>query len=142
MLVSRENSTPNDIHKEFLAQFANAVSANKELEAVVSRAQQDLSPLVVQDLFRRIPDEDCELLWMDSEMGRPERLLLNALVVPPVCIRPSVSVDGGGGSNEDDITIKLQEIIQVNFALRTALQKGASCTMKSTTTVRQGIPVC
>jgi DNA-directed RNA polymerase III subunit RPC1 len=37
--------------------------------------------------------------------GRPEDLLVTVLPVPPVCIRPSVEMDGA--SNEDDITMKL-----------------------------------
>ena len=28
--------------------------------------------------------------------------------VPPVCIRPSVEMESGAGTNEDDLTIKLQ----------------------------------
>lgn len=35
----------------------------------------------------------------------------------------------GGGSNEDDVTIKLQEIVHINSALRLALEKGASAKM-------------
>ena len=34
-------------------------------------------------------------------------------------------MDVGAGSNEDDLTCKLVEIIDVNSALRVALQKGA-----------------
>lgn len=30
------------------------------------------------------------------------------LFVPPVAIRPSVQMDAGAGSNEDDLTVKLQ----------------------------------
>eukprot|EP00546_Thalassionema_frauenfeldii_P015206 CAMPEP_0178920208 /NCGR_PEP_ID=MMETSP0786-20121207/14878_1 /TAXON_ID=186022 /ORGANISM="Thalassionema frauenfeldii, Strain CCMP 1798" /LENGTH=49 /DNA_ID= /DNA_START= /DNA_END= /DNA_ORIENTATION= len=33
-------------------------------------------------------------------------------------------MDVGGGSNEDDLTVKLQEIIGVNVALTLALEKG------------------
>ena len=33
-------------------------------------------------------------------------------------------MDVGGGSNEDDLTVKLQEIIDVNTALELALAKG------------------
>lgn len=114
----------HELRPAFLGQFDQAKMCNRELEGALSRAQDDLSPLVVQRLFKYISDEDCELLWMESTKGRPERLILNSIVVPPVCIRPSVPVDDGAGSNEDDITVKLQEIIQVNFALRTALEKG------------------
>ena len=55
-------------------------------------------------LFSAVPDEECELLDL---AGRPEDLIISVVQVPPVCIRPSVEVDGGGGSNEDDITVKL-----------------------------------
>ena len=48
--------------------------------------------------------EDCEVLWMDPcGGGRPEDLVLQSLLVPPVPIRPSVAMDVGGGSNEDDL---------------------------------------
>jgi DNA-directed RNA polymerase beta' subunit len=56
--------------------------------------------LQVLDLFRRISDEDCELLWMNANVGRPENLIIQNLLVPPVPIRPSVAMDIGGGSTE------------------------------------------
>jgi DNA-directed RNA polymerase beta' subunit len=59
----------------------------------------------------------------------PENLILTHLLVPPVAIRPSVPMDAGGGSNEDDLTVKLQEIISMNTSLRLALSKGASSKM-------------
>ncbi|KAL7999807.1 putative DNA-directed RNA polymerase, subunit beta-prime [Plasmopara halstedii] len=119
----------HDLRNVFVAQFAEAQASNPEIGTHLSKAQEDLSPLVVQQLFKDIPDQDCDLLWVDADGGRPEKLLLNAVLVPPVCIRPSVAMDGGTGSNEDDLTVKLQEIVQVNSALRAALQKGASLKM-------------
>ena len=70
---------------------------------------QHLTPLTLQsslppqvlELFRRVPDSDLQILDLG---GRPENLLMTNLSVPPVCIRPSVEMEGGGGSNEDDIT--------------------------------------
>ncbi|KAJ0395349.1 hypothetical protein ATCC90586_007781 [Pythium insidiosum] len=119
----------HDLRNVFVAQFSEAQALNPEIGQHLPKAQEDLSPVVVQELFRQIPDQDCELLWVDPIAGRPEKLILNSVLVPPVCIRPSVAMDGGTGSNEDDITVKLQEIVQVNFALRAALQKGASLKM-------------
>lgn len=119
----------HDLRNVFVAQFSEAQAINPEIGLHLSKAQEDLSPMKVQELFRQIPDQDCELLWVDAVGGRPEKLILNSVLVPPVCIRPSVAMDGGIGSNEDDITVKLQEIVQVNFALRAALQKGASLKM-------------
>ena len=59
--------------------------------------------------------QDCELLDL---AGRPEDLLMSHLPVPPVCIRPSVEMDAGAGSNEDDVTMKLMQIVEVNNILR------------------------
>ncbi len=75
----------------------------------------------MQGLFKAIPDEDCELLDL---AGRPENLLVTAIPVPPVCIRPSVEMDAGAGSNEDDLTVKLMQIVEVNNILRQGLEKG------------------
>ncbi|CAM9777384.1 unnamed protein product, partial [Laminaria digitata] len=49
--------------------------------------------------------------------------------VPPVPIRPSVAMDLGGGSNEDDLTVKLQEILDVNASVKAALDNGANVKM-------------
>ncbi|KAJ8602663.1 hypothetical protein CTAYLR_004114 [Chrysophaeum taylorii] len=95
------------------------------------RAMQYLNPLDVRRLFERASDDDCELLWSSPAQSRPEHLVVSSLLVPPTSIRPSVAVDtpGGGGSNEDDLTVKLQEIIDVNAALRQAVTKGGSTKM-------------
>lgn len=57
--------------------------------------------------------------------GRPEDLLISAVPVPPVCIRPSVEMDAGAGSNEDDITMRLANIVETNATLRQDLAAGA-----------------
>ena len=129
-----------------------AMSLNKEISQIVSAAtppMEDLLPTRVLELFQKISDDDCEILWIDPLIGRPENLVLQNLLVPPVPIRPSVAMDVGGGSNEDDLTVKLQvsptyvtfafvhsslwshqdrrssqEIIDVNVALELALTKG------------------
>lgn len=35
--------------------------------------------------------QDCELLGLDPEVGRPEEYIWQYIHVPPVCIRPSVA---------------------------------------------------
>ena len=55
--------------------------------------------------------------------GRPENLLIDRLLVPPVALRPSVDA-GQQGSNEDDLTVKLSEILTVNNIIRNALEGG------------------
>lgn len=105
----------------------SAMAFNKEVATVASGANhpvEDLLPTRVLELFSKITDEDCEILWVDPLIGRPENLILQYILVPPVPIRPSVAMDVGGGSNEDDLTVKLQEIIDINVALELALTKG------------------
>ena len=53
---------------------------------------------------------------------------LSTLLVPPVAIRPSVAMDVGAGSNEDDLTVKLSEILTVNNIIRAALAGGKALT--------------
>ena len=70
------------------------------------------------------------LLWMENTFGNaPDTLIIWNVPVPPVPIRPSVPMDSGDGSTEDDITMKLQEIIDVNNALKVALSNGGTMKM-------------
>jgi DNA-directed RNA polymerase III subunit RPC1 len=100
--------------REYLATFKDAIECNPEIGQLSNRIADDLTPLKVLQLFRRIPAEDCELLDLDPIEGRPERMILTHLLVPPVCIRPSVINEMTSTSNEDDLTMKLREIIQIH----------------------------
>ncbi|XP_024019134.1 DNA-directed RNA polymerase III subunit 1 [Morus notabilis] len=68
----------------------------------------------------RLPD--CELLYLSV---RPENLILTNISVPPIAIRPSVIMDGSQ-SNENDLTERLKQIIQVNATLRQDLSEGSA----------------
>lgn len=67
--------------------------------------------------------KDCELLGMVPSVGRPEEFIWQYISVPPVCIRPSVAQDGA--STEDDLTVKLTEIVFTNALIKQGLAKGA-----------------
>ncbi|EFN59163.1 hypothetical protein CHLNCDRAFT_138029, partial [Chlorella variabilis] len=90
--------------------FATAEEHNEQLGANLGKVADDLHPVRVLQLFSAIPQEDCELLDL---AGRPEDLLVTNLPVPPV-----VEMDAGAGSNEDDITMKLMQVVEVNNILR------------------------
>ena len=62
---------------------------------------------------------------MLPEVGRPEDLIMTRIAVPPACIRPSVISDLQSGSNEDDLTMKLTEIIFLNDVIRKQRSTGA-----------------
>ena len=55
---------------------------------------------------------------MNPEAGTPADLILTRLLVPPLCIRPSVVSDLKSGTNEDDLTMKLTEIIFLNDVIK------------------------
>ncbi|XP_056686802.1 DNA-directed RNA polymerase III subunit 1 isoform X3 [Spinacia oleracea] len=71
-------------------------------------------------LFNQMLDQEGELLCLAD---RPEKLIFTNLLVPSVAIRPSVFVDGGTLSNENDITERLKRIIQANACLRQKMEK-------------------
>ncbi|KAG9118466.1 hypothetical protein FRC07_007018 [Ceratobasidium sp. 392] len=102
--------------------FSAAIEHQKEVGTFLGKAHDDLNPLKVLDLFRRISAEDCELLGLNPVHGRPEEYIWQYISVPPVCIRPSVQQDGA--SNEDDITVKLSEIVYTNAIIKQGLSKG------------------
>eukprot|EP01094_Clydonella_sp_ATCC50884_P008876 TRINITY_DN1841_c0_g1_i1.p1 TRINITY_DN1841_c0_g1~~TRINITY_DN1841_c0_g1_i1.p1 ORF type:complete len:1514 (+),score=491.36 TRINITY_DN1841_c0_g1_i1:245-4543(+) len=110
----------------FLSTFAFATKENKELEQHMHRAQEVLHPLRVHTIFRGISADDCELVGMDALNGRPEDLLLTHVLVPPVCIRPSVTSDTGRGTTQDDLTRQLEEIIHLNKVLVNNIDSGSS----------------
>lgn len=82
----------------FHEQFEEAIKHNPEIKQFLSKAQEDMNPIRVLKIFERIPSDDVELMDMDPKIGRPERLILTHILVPPVCIRPSVAMDASLGS--------------------------------------------
>ncbi|CAL9699297.1 unnamed protein product [Knipowitschia caucasica] len=114
---------------EFMQSFNTAMEHNKIIEPLLTRAQENLNPLVVLSLFRRIPAEDIPLLLMNPEAGKPSDLILTRLLVPPLCIRPSVVSDLKSGTNEDDLTMKLTEIIFLNDVIKKHRATGAKTQM-------------
>lgn len=101
--------------------FDTARQNSSEVEKHIKKAMDDLNPLRVLKLFKRIHNTDCELLGIKA--ARPEAFLWQHVPAPPVCIRPSVGQEGA--STEDDITAKLGDIVAANSALRDQLKKGA-----------------
>ena len=105
--------------------FATVRAANPDLSEALLKSQEPLNPSVVLELFKAIPNEDLPFLWADEDHSRPEKMILTTMLVPPVAIRPSVKMDTAAGSNEDDLTMKLQEIIEVNNELGVVKRTGS-----------------
>ncbi|MFW5898292.1 MAG: DNA-directed RNA polymerase subunit A' [Candidatus Saliniplasma sp.] len=76
-----------------------------------------LTPKEVRSRLEKIPDEDLRPLGMNPDVVRPEWLVLSVLLVPPVTVRPSITLESGDRS-EDDLTHKLVDILRINQRLR------------------------
>jgi len=83
-----------------------------------------LTPKEVRERLERIPDEDLVTLGIDPGVARPEWMVLTALPVPPVTVRPSITLDSGDRS-EDDVTHKLVDVLRINQRLRENRDAGA-----------------
>ncbi|TYJ54876.1 hypothetical protein B9479_004468 [Cryptococcus floricola] len=114
---------------EWMATFKSAVAENQAVATHLSKAVDDLNPLKVLNLFERVTAEDCELLSLHPEVGRPEDYLWQYISVPPPCIRPSVASEAG--NNEDDLTAKLAEIVNYNNTLALMMDLGRGIEMIS-----------
>ncbi len=83
-----------------------------------------LTPKEVRERLERIPDEDLPLIGLNPETARPEWMILTVLPVPPVNMRPTITLETGERS-EDDLTHKLVDIIRINQRLRENRDSGA-----------------
>ena len=133
------NSDPDDvkelfkkIHKESLTKkscpHCNAEQVKIKLDKPTTfRAVDDnhkLTPLDIRKRLENIPDDVLATLGMDPTTCRPEWMILTVLAVPPVTVRPSITLDSGDRS-EDDLTHKLVDVLRINERLRENRDNGA-----------------
>jgi len=81
-------------------------------------------PDEIRARFEKILDEDLLAFAFDPELMRPEWLVLTLLSVPPITMRPSITLESGDRS-EDDLTHKLSDIVRVNQRLSENINAGA-----------------
>ena len=83
-----------------------------------------LTPSEIREWLEKISDEDLPLLDINKKSARPEWMVLTVLPVPPVTVRPSVTLETGERS-EDDLTHKLVDVIRINQRLQENRDAGA-----------------
>lgn len=82
-----------------------------------------LSPIEIRAWLEKISDEDVRLFGF-GEGVRPEWMVLTVLSIPPVTMRPSITLESGERS-EDDLTHKLGDIVRINQRLFENINAGA-----------------
>ena len=90
----------------------------------IRQGDYKLTASEVRERLERITDEDSFVLGVNPEVARPEWLVLTVLPVPPVTVRPSITLDTGERS-EDDLTHKLVDILRINQRLLENMEAGA-----------------
>ncbi|MBI2598320.1 MAG: hypothetical protein HYW50_03935, partial [Candidatus Diapherotrites archaeon] len=86
--------------------------------------KERIYPTEIREWIEKISTKDLELFGYDVTKLKPEWFILTALQVPPITIRPSITLETGIKS-EDDLTHKLVDIIRINMRLKDNIEAGA-----------------
>jgi len=86
--------------------------------------EKRISPIEIRSRLENIPDDDLEIFGIKPGHVRPEWMVLTMLPIPPVTIRPSITLESGERS-EDDLTHKLGDIVRINQRLFENINAGA-----------------
>lgn len=111
---------PHCGEKQYKIKLDKPYNFNEERKDSIVR----LTPSEIRERLERIPDSDVELLGYDPKTSRPEWMVLTVLPVPPITIRPSITIESGIRA-EDDLTHKLVDIIRINERLKESIEAGA-----------------
>ena len=83
-----------------------------------------LTAIEIRGRLENIRGADYKLLGINPDAARLEWSIMTVLAVPPVTVRPSITLESGVRS-EDDLSHKLIDIIRINQRLRENLEAGA-----------------
>ncbi len=86
--------------------------------------EKRISAIEIRTRLEKIPDEDVFLFGINPTVARPEWMILTVLLIPPVTMRPSITLETGERS-EDDLTHKLGDIVRINQRLFENINAGA-----------------
>jgi len=87
-------------------------------------SEKRLSPIDIRARLENLPDDDCMIFGINPKAVRPEWTILTTLPIPPVTVRPSITLESGERS-EDDLTHKLGDIVRINQRLFENINAGA-----------------
>src|SRR3989338_3934241 len=83
-----------------------------------------LSPIEVRARLEKVPNDDLKIFGLNMAAFRPEWMVLTVVPIPPVTMRPSITLESGERS-EDDLTHKLGDIVRINQRLFENINAGA-----------------
>lgn len=89
-----------------------------------NKGSRRITPIEILERLKQMTDSDLRILGISPENARLEWVIFTVLPIPPVCARPSITLDSGIRS-EDDLTHKLVDVIRINQRLRENIDAGA-----------------
>jgi DNA-directed RNA polymerase subunit A' len=89
-----------------------------------AKGSRRITPIEILERLKKMTDNDLRILGISPENARLEWVIFTVLPIPPVCARPSITLDSGIRS-EDDLTHKLVDVIRINQRLRENIDAGA-----------------
>jgi len=95
-----------------------------EKPTIFLESEKRVNPIEIRARLEKISDEDLELFGLNPKAVRPEWMILTILPIPPVTMRPSITLESGERS-EDDLTHKLGDIVRINQRLFENINAGA-----------------
>ncbi len=95
-----------------------------EKPSTVIENEKRLTPIEIRARLEKISDDDCSVFGINPAFMRPEWAILTVLPIPPVTMRPSITLESGERS-EDDLTHKLGDIVRINQRLFENINAGA-----------------
>ncbi|MEM1927770.1 MAG: DNA-directed RNA polymerase subunit A' [Acidilobaceae archaeon] len=118
--ASNENTCPHCGERNYKIRFVRPIIF---FEARVE-GEVRLNPIEIRERLERVPSEDVELLGLDPQRARPEWMVLTVLPIPPLSVRPPITLETGMRS-EDDLTHALAEIVRYNEKLKNLIATNA-----------------
>ena len=88
------------------------------------KGSRRITPIEILERLLKMSDVDLRILGISPGNARLEWVIFTVLPIPPVCARPSITLDSGIRS-EDDLTHKLVDVIRINQRLRENIDAGA-----------------
>ncbi|KHO53419.1 MAG: DNA-directed RNA polymerase [archaeon GW2011_AR11] len=86
--------------------------------------EKRISPIEIRARLEKVTDEDAQLFGINAPHVRPEWMIITVLAIPPVTMRPSITLETGERS-EDDLTHKIGDIVRINQRLFENINAGA-----------------
>src|SRR5512139_3254185 len=122
--VKKERICPHCGDQQLKINFEKPTTFSEVMVEDGKKIEHKLTPADIRARMEKIPNEDLTPLGINPDTARPVWMILTVLPVPPVTMRPSITLESGQRS-EDDLTHKLVDIIRINQRFQEHREAGA-----------------